>query len=246
MNRKRGLISDTFKVKKRRIGSEKFGTARVRDEPTDIKSTLEYIMTLFPRKIFNDALPKIVLKHQLYSLHNDKTLVDKELLMFQLGFDTEAFGLTFASDYKAKVLAGEEGKVTRATVEKFLEKLLTSSCIDLSFSKDKMLREFLFTDSEITQLVKSGVLTVRDAGSWWLSIPNSGKFTKYFIQGRKAVLGMVKKSKYGEVLQAELEGRRTTSQVKFHMKYHIHDIVGADLVKSISTTSGTLLRFVDS
>lgn len=42
---------------------------------------------------------------------------------------------------------------------------------------------------------------------------------------------MVKKSKYGEVLQAELEGRRTTSQVKFHMKYHIHDIVGADLVK---------------
>lgn len=37
-------------------------------------------MTLFPRKIFNDALPKIVLKHQLYSLHNDKTLVDKEVV----------------------------------------------------------------------------------------------------------------------------------------------------------------------
>lgn len=124
--------------------------------------------------------------------------------------------------------------------------------------------------------MKSGVLTVRDAGSWWLSIPNSGKFTKYFIQGgckdhqtsgervsckrflfhqvtdsvlliertvcsrpshhfllsgRKAVLGMVKKSKYSEVLKAELEERRTTSQVKFHMKYHIHDIVGAELVE---------------
>ena len=129
------------------------------------------------------------------------------------------------------------------------------------------------------QLVKSGVLTVRDAGSWWLSIPNSGKFTKYFLQGgcyekivstilcfdevsckfliwqcfwqrlanwrtvcfltilpllllgRKAVLGMVKKSKYSEVLKAELEARRTTSHVKFHMKYHIHDIVGAELVE---------------
>lgn len=69
--------------------------------------------------------------------------------MFQLGFDVEAFGLIFASDYKAKVLAGEEGSATRATVEKFLEKVL-SSCMDLSFSKDKMLREFLFTDSEIT------------------------------------------------------------------------------------------------
>lgn len=254
MNRKRALISDTFKLKKRRNGAETFGGENDKDGPADIKSTLEYLRTLFPRKLFNDTLPQIVLKHQLYSIHKDKTLVDKEvnklredgeLLMFQLGFDAEAFGLVFASDYKAKVLAGQEGKMTQSTVEKFLEKVVSSST-DLSFSKDKMLREFLFTDSEITQLVKSGVLTVRDAGSWWLSIPNSGKFTKYFIQGRKAVLGMVKKSKYGEVLKADIEERRTTSQVKFHMKYHIHDIVGAELVESIPTTSGMLLRFVDS
>uniref|UniRef100_A0A3P9MJM3 Serine/threonine kinase 19 n=1 Tax=Oryzias latipes TaxID=8090 RepID=A0A3P9MJM3_ORYLA len=232
MNRKRALVSDTFKVKKRQ---------------GDIKSTIMDLMTLFPRKLFNDAVPQIVLKHQLYSIH-DKTMVDKEvnklresgsLLMFQLGFDAEAFGLVFASDYKVKVLAGEEGKATRATVEKFLEKVV-SKCTDLSFSKDKMLREFLFTDSEI-QLVKSGVLTVRDAGSWWLSIPNTGKFVKYFIQ-RKAVLGMVKKSKYGEVLKDDLEQRRTTSHVKFHIKYHINDIVGAELVE-VPTTSGTLLRY---
>ncbi|KAK2893867.1 hypothetical protein Q8A73_016351 [Channa argus] len=254
MSRKRALILDTFTVKKRKNGTEKFGAESDGDGQTDIKSTLEYLMTLFPRKLFNDTLPQIVLKHQLYSIHSDKTLVDKEvnkmrengdLLMFQLGFDAEAFGLVLTSDYKAKVLAGQDGKVTRSTVEKFMEKVV-SSCTDLSFSKDKMLREFLFTDSEITQLVKSGVLTVRDAGSWWLSIPNSGKFTKYFIKGRKAVLGMVKKSKYGEVLKAELEERRTSSQVKIHMKYHVHDIVGAELVERIPTTSGTLLRFVDS
>lgn len=44
------------------------------------------------------------------------------------------------------------------------------------------------------------------------------------------MLGMVKKSKYREMLKAELEGRPTTTQVKFNMKYHIHDIVGAELV----------------
>lgn len=48
--------------------------------PTDIRSTLEYLATLFPRKLFNDSLPQIVLKHQLYSIHDDKTLVDKELV----------------------------------------------------------------------------------------------------------------------------------------------------------------------
>ncbi|XP_037113192.1 serine/threonine-protein kinase 19-like [Syngnathus acus] len=253
MNRKRALVSDFFKVKKSRTATEKFGLECEEQGPTDVRASLEYLMTLSPRKLFNDALPQIVLKHQLYSIHHDKTQVDKEvnklredgeLLMFQLGFDAEAYGLVFTSDYKAKVSAAEEGRETRGTVDKFLERVL-SPCTHLSFNKDQMIREFLFTDAEITQLVKAGVLTVRDAGSWWLSIPNSGRFTKHFIQGRKGVLGMVKKSRYGEALQAELEGRRTTSQVKFHIKYHIHDLVGAELVDSIRTTSGTLLRFVD-
>ncbi|XP_065106038.2 serine/threonine-protein kinase 19 [Paramisgurnus dabryanus] len=253
MNRKRALIANTFCLKKKRRCESDEHNGETHDVTADIRSSLQYLVTLFSRKLFNDSLPPVVLKHQLYSLHNDKTLVDKlvnelrengELLMFQLGFDSEAFGLVFAEDYRAKVLQGEEGRDTLTTVEKFLNKVIPA-CSDLSFSKDKMLKEFLFSDSEITQLVKSGVLTVRDAGSWWLSIPNSGKFIKYFIKGRKTVLGMVKKSKYGEILKDELEGRRTTSQVKFQMKYHVHDIVGAELVECIQTTSGTLLRYVD-
>lgn len=251
MSRKRALIADTFCLPKRRRSAADAGDSH--DGAADIRSSLQYLMTLFSRKLFNDSLPPVVLKHQLYSLHSDKTSVDKqlnelrangELLMFQLGFDSEAFALVFAEDYKDKVRQGEAGRETLETVEKFLAKLIPG-CSDLSFNKEKMMKEFLFTDSEITQLVKSGVLTVRDAGSWWLSIPNSGKFIKYFIKGRKAVLGMVKKSKYGEILKTELEGRRTTSQVKFQMKYHIHDIVGAELVECIQTTSGTLLRYVD-
>lgn len=37
-------------------------------------------MALFPRKIFNDSLPRIIMKHQLYSLHSAKTLVDRQLV----------------------------------------------------------------------------------------------------------------------------------------------------------------------
>ncbi|KAK2915808.1 hypothetical protein QQF64_024168 [Cirrhinus molitorella] len=253
MNRKRALIADTFCLTKKRRCAADSVAGESQDGAADIRSSLQYLMTLFSRKLFNDSLPPVVLKHQLYSLHNDKTAVDKqvnelrengELLMFQLGFDSEAFALVFAEDYRAKVLQGEAGRETLGTVEKFLAKLIPS-CSNLSFNKEKMLKELLFKDSEITQLVKSGVLTVRDAGSWWLSIPNSGKFIKYFIKGRKAVLGMVRKAKYGEILKTELEGRRTTAQVKFQMKYHIHDIIGAELVECIQTTSGTLLRYMD-
>ncbi|XP_076121446.1 winged helix repair factor 1-like [Alosa pseudoharengus] len=258
MNRKRTLISDTFKVTKRRFTENTFGKPRCgeadQDGPLDMKSSLEYLMTLFPRKVFNDSLPPIVMKHQLYSIHSCKTFVDRQLnllreqgevMMFQLGFDSDTFGLVFTADYKDKVLAGIAGTESQGTVERFLNKVVPS-CTELSFNKDKMLKEFLFTDSEITLLVKCGVLTVRDAGSWWLSVPNSGKFTKYLIQGRKAVMNMVKKARYGEVLKNELEERRTTSQVKFPIKYHIYDLMGAELVESIPTTSGTLLRYVDT
>ncbi|KAG7249040.1 hypothetical protein CRUP_019645, partial [Coryphaenoides rupestris] len=123
----------------------------------DIKSTLLDLMTLFPRKVFNDELPQIVIKHQLYSVHDDKTRVDRqlrqlreqgEILMFQLGFDADAFGLVFTADYKAKVLASQEGRETRGTVARFMERVLPA-CTDLSFNKDQMLKEFLFTDAEI-------------------------------------------------------------------------------------------------
>jgi hypothetical protein len=33
------------------------------------------------------------------------------------------------------------------------------------------------------QLVNAGVLTVRDAGSWWLAVPGAGRFIKCFVKG---------------------------------------------------------------
>uniref|UniRef100_A0A674BE67 Uncharacterized protein n=1 Tax=Salmo trutta TaxID=8032 RepID=A0A674BE67_SALTR len=211
MNRKQGLIPDTFKVKKRRVRNEKqFGAVNNGEEgPLDLKADLHDLIT-FSRKLFNDALPQVVLKHQLYTMVGPKWV-----LMFQLGFDAEVFGLVFAGDFKAKVL----GRWTLGTLEKFLEKVLTFYN-NLSFNKHKMLKEFLFTGSENTtgEVVGSDW----DAGS---SLSPTVRFTKYLIQGRKAVLGMVKKSKYN--------------------LYHIHDIIGAELVECIPTTSGTLLRCVD-
>ncbi|XP_021443779.1 serine/threonine-protein kinase 19-like [Oncorhynchus mykiss] len=82
--------------------------------------------------------------------------------MFQLGFDAEVFGLVFAADYKAKVLAREKGRWTLGTVEKILEKVL-SFCNNLSFNKYKMLKEFLFTGSENATGEVMG--SDRDAGS---------------------------------------------------------------------------------
>ena len=77
----------------------------------------------------------------------------------------------------------------------------------------------LSDDSTLTfnfsQLVKASVLTVRDVGSWWIAIPCAGIYMKSFIRGRKAMLTMIRKCKYKEILQ------------KVIIK---HDIINIDLV----------------
>lgn len=61
-------------------------------------------------------------------------------------------------------------------------------------------------------------------------MPGAGRFIKYFVKGRQAVLGMVRKAKYRELLLSELLGRRTPAAVRLGLAYHVHDLIGAQLV----------------
>ncbi|XP_060615513.2 inactive serine/threonine-protein kinase 19 isoform X2 [Anolis sagrei] len=250
MKRKQ-LLSDTFKAKKQKLA---FGSEPSEQEgPEAVDSALQYLVSLFPRKLFEDSLPPLILRHQIYSLVKDRTTVDRRLSqlkdegrirIFQHGLYAETFFVTFTDNYKSKVLEFASGKEFARTVTKFLDSVVTS-CPDISYDKKRMLNEFGFRDTEITQLVNAGVLTVRDAGSWWLAVPRAGRFVKYFIKGRKAVLGMIQKAKYKEVLLSDLQNRQTPRAVKLGIPYHIHDIIGAQLVDCVPTTTGTLLRLAD-
>nr|XP_042703235.1 serine/threonine-protein kinase 19 [Chrysemys picta bellii] len=238
MERRRQLISNTLKAKKRRL--------QPGPDPGDAGEP--------DRQAVRGCAAPPVLKHQLYSLVRDRTAVDRQLSrlkdeglirLFQLGFDSDVFGVAFTQDYTAKVLQSVAGKEHAGTVRRFLETAF-ASCPELSYDNGRMLRDFGFRDPDITQLVNAGVLTVRDAGSWWLAVPGAGRFVKCFIKGRKAVLGMIQKAKYKEILLSDLQSRRAPSAVKLGLPYHIHDLIGAQLVDCIPSTSGTLLRLADS
>ncbi|XP_070591749.1 inactive serine/threonine-protein kinase 19 [Erythrolamprus reginae] len=253
MKRKHQLISDTFKAKKQRLALGEGSKPSEQEGPAAVEAALQNLASLFPRKAFEDSLPPLILKHQIYSLVKDRTVVDRYLnqlknegriRMFQHSFDTDFFVVAFTDSYVAKVQEFISGKKFARTVKKFLDSVL-ATCPDISFDKKRMSKDFGFRDTEITQLVNAGVLTVRDAGSWWLAVPGAGRFIKCFIKGRKAVLGMIQKSKYKEVLLSDLQSRQAPNAVKLGLPYHIHDIIGAQLVDCVPTTSGTLLRLTD-
>ncbi|XP_073741024.1 inactive serine/threonine-protein kinase 19 isoform X1 [Callorhinus ursinus] len=222
--------------------------------PGSARAAVAELVQLFPRSLFEDALPPIALRSQVYSLVPDRTAADRqlkalqeqgEIRIIQLGFDLDAHGIIFTEDYRTRVLKACDGRPYAGAVQKFLASVLPA-CGDLSFQQDQMTQTFGFRDPEITQLVNAGVLTVRDAGSWWLAVPGAGRFIKYFVKGRQAVLGMVRKAKYRELLLSELLGRRAPAAVRLGLTYHVHDLIGAQLVDCVSTTSGTLLRLPET
>ncbi|XP_074648362.1 winged helix repair factor 1-like [Tubulanus polymorphus] len=223
--------------------------------PNDTKTTLLYLKNIFPKDKFERDLPAIMLKHQLYSILKNRTLVDKqlgelrnssEIRLFKLSLsDEDEYGVVFTTDYIDYVK--EHSKIMglqSSIIEKYSENVL-KCCPDVSLDRKTLTTAFNFTEAEITKLVQCSILTVRDVGSWWLAIPAIGAFIKSFIRGRKAVVAMIKKSKYKEILKTELEQRNLPKSVKLGMEYHLHDIIGADMVQRIKTTSGDLLRLND-
>ncbi|XP_057349689.1 serine/threonine-protein kinase 19 isoform X1 [Manis pentadactyla] len=269
MSRKRHrLVPETFGLKRRRE-QVPIEAVPVRGESGSARAAVAELVQLFPRGLFEDALPPIALKSQLYSLLPDRTVADRQLVrgaratdksfpasrkelqeqgevrIIQLGFDLDAHGIIFTEDYRTRVLRACDGRPYAGAVQKFLASVLPA-CGDLSFQQDQMTQTFGFKDPEITQLVNAGVLTVRDAGSWWLAVPGAGRFIKYFVKGRQTVLAMVRKAKYRELLLSELLGRRAPAAVRLGLTYHVHDLIGAQLVDCVSTTSGTLLRLPET
>jgi len=191
------------------------------------------------------------LKHQLYSIVTNKTHVDKELSelktkgevrLFRLGVEPDDLCVMFTNEYTRHC---QKLNPNKPSIDKFINSVIPQ-CSDISINRDTLLTQYHFKEEEITDLMKCGMLTLREVGSWWLAIPGAGEFMKSYVRGRKATLLMIRKCKYGEVLQQELESRKLPKMAKLGMTYHIYDLVGAELVTSLNTTSGRLLRLKGS
>ena len=55
---------------------------------SEVKTSLLFFRSLFPVEKFEHRLPPIVMKHQLYSLHSDRSLVDKQIVSTYMPLDT--------------------------------------------------------------------------------------------------------------------------------------------------------------
>lgn len=68
------------------------------------------------------------------------------------------------------------------------------------FRKNSALVVFFNACIFCRQLVRAGLLTVRDLGSWWISVPFAGNFIKAYKKGKRALTLTLKRARFKEIL----------------------------------------------
>jgi serine/threonine-protein kinase 19 len=59
---------------------------KIDELPCDTMAAILYIKSIFPQTIFGKLLPPVILKHQVYCVVKDKTLVDRQLVMYRVAY----------------------------------------------------------------------------------------------------------------------------------------------------------------
>ena len=52
------------------------------DIPNDTEAAVHFLVSMFPLDVFEQRLPPIIMKHQIYCIVDDKTEADRELVGF--------------------------------------------------------------------------------------------------------------------------------------------------------------------
>eukprot|EP00245_Coleochaete_scutata_P004603 TRINITY_DN17349_c0_g1_i2.p1 TRINITY_DN17349_c0_g1~~TRINITY_DN17349_c0_g1_i2.p1 ORF type:complete len:294 (-),score=47.37 TRINITY_DN17349_c0_g1_i2:119-1000(-) len=233
----------------------------VEDLPCDTLVALNVIIAEFPKFSKVESRP-FVLRTQLYNSINDRTIVDRELedlrckkvvRVFKLATAKDDYAVMLSHDYLHQVdgqrryMEAKHGAEFLPALDWFLSHVLPNCCdVDITHRK---LVELLSSSGEMVKekhvsfLINAGLLMRKmvDGSAFWFSIPDAGSLLKSLVRGREEIVGLLKKRKYREMLQSELEKRKLRF-TELGMRFHLRDMLGSTTLLSIPTNVGPLIR----
>lgn len=99
------------------------------------------------------------------------------------------------------------------------------------------------TEGEIKDLVQLGLLAMhRIVGKYLLSLPGAGTFIASQEMGRKALLRIIRSTKFNEILEVEISKRKMPIDSRFDVKYFLLDLTGSEDLICINSPTGRLYR----
>ncbi|XP_031503385.1 uncharacterized protein LOC116266352 isoform X2 [Nymphaea colorata] len=225
---------------------------RARDEeaPQDDSLSLAFQVSVEP----------FILRSQLYSSVKDRTQVDRELeslrkekvlRIFKLNTGQDDQAVMFMDDYLKQMDSAVKRVKAKdpadVVVFEWFKMYVITSNLDVGIGHHELC--FLLSsagnvkDDHISLLINAGLVTrqLADSDMYWFSIPNIGSLLKGLSQGRKELMSFMKRRKYKEMMLALLEKKRLRFS-QLDIRFHLRDLIGTGLLKTVETPTGLLVR----
>lgn len=229
---------------------------------------LDYLKSKFPKDHF-DSLPSIVFQHQIYSMIDNRTQVDRDIekllstnqiRTFKCDTSTDDVAICHCSDYKIYIKNNlfdfnketvkqimknadmPEGEF-KNLINKFQDRIL-DDVKELSVSQFELKSSYHLTEREITVFIQCGLLTIKNPSSWWFAIPFVGNFRRDLIDARKLTMNLLRKKKFKEFSIEEMYKRNSKKISQIGVVYLVTDLIGKELVRKIDSPMGFVLRLV--
>lgn len=168
----------------------KFNLDEMSSATDDVTEAFQYLKGIFSESF--EPLPSIIFHHQLYSLVKNRTQVDREIEMLKAKnqihvfksesnktYNEDDISICFTDEFNSyvqKVIIDVESinKLTnnydtarlKNLILKFLNEIL-KEVKELSVSQSDLKNKFKLNESEITVLIQTGLLTIKDMTSYW-------------------------------------------------------------------------------
>ncbi|KAK9763092.1 Serine/threonine-protein kinase 19 [Basidiobolus ranarum] len=199
-------------------------------------------------------IPRVIMLHQLYSIVVNPTSIDKEIVhlcqegklrKLKIGDFQDEYGLMLMEDYIKEIEVVKEQLTASLKSIEFLDKfqnmIFTVKCMDVTITRAGLSNYMEASEEDITKLISMGFLTIANAHTFHFCVRNAGSFISNFVKGRREIMRTLKRRKYKELLEKQLEARKILGS-DFSVKFHLLDLIGSGRCESIPTTSGELIK----
>lgn len=248
------------------------GSAEVNDEEEDDEKAISSLATItdthvailtlhsqWPGQASVDLprTPPIILRSQIHALVTDPTIIHYELDL--LIHNNVIRHIRIPSTFKSNELCRDAYILTQefqqrlASLKNLSQResaLLTTfytsafqNCTSHLIAKYQL--EVIFQDYEvesvISLLVRRSLLLMMDENTYAFTVPGMSVFVAHRESGDKQIIQLLKSSRYNEMPLSDMQ-LRTLKKTMFTAQWHVRDVVGSGIARTVSTTIGNLVR----
>jgi serine/threonine-protein kinase 19 len=220
--------------------------------PKNTQEAIDYLYSLFPSNQ-QINMPPIIYQHQLYNFNLNRTQVDRDINQLKqenkiklFKFDAKSEQICICNSdslvnyFKTLSKANQQPEyndLVKLVIDRFYSKPS-----EMQINKTELQNKFKINDSGITKLIHNGFLTIKDAETYWLSIPNIGIFTKLIQDARRLLAFIIGKKKFKEMTLSELKQRNLKKLKLLGILYHCYDVIGSDIFSKVESPMGFVMR----